>query len=382
MARVIKAGQGGQKPARPATRMIVDAGDKKIIDRALYQAKQDAEHILMRAEHERQAIIADGKKQSARTREEAMVRGASEAFAAAAAEALAAFRARADRYGEAADDIRALALEVVRKVLGNEPDLGPKDVERILQRGMTQLRARRRLRLQVANGRLGQLHTERPNLMKALQNEPDLVIEDVDDVSEGFARVVTEIGGALCAEETALDALSVSVNVHEQPRSQRASTGETNVNTAPKGLQALQRPSTDESLPDAAVVEDEIPDDGDDTMNMAASSERTRPRRAYTRGDDVEEIEAEEDSIGDEPTSTRRAGRGAGERVQISPGTRAATRVVPIDARKDARALPAGDSDETLRHAPMIVDEDASSEEDEDLDLFTDDAVKTPRKKR
>src|SRR5688572_8704226 len=225
MARVIKGGggAGGQKPPRPPTRVVVDAGSKKVIGRDVFQAKQDAEHILKRAEQERQQLIADGKKMAARAKEEAAARGASEAFAAAAAEALTAFRKRAERYGEASDDVRVLAMEVVKKVLGNEPDLGPTQVERILSKGMAQLRTRRRLRLQVSHKRLGELASERPNLMKALQSEPDLVVEGVDDVSTGFARVVTEIGGALCAEETALDALSMAVNVREQPRSGRES---------------------------------------------------------------------------------------------------------------------------------------------------------------
>ena len=179
MARVIKGGGGvgGQKPPRPPTRVYVDPGLKKVIGRDVFQAKQDAEHILKRAEQERQQIIADGKKMAARAKEEAAARGASEAFAYAAAEALTAFRKRAERYGEASDDVRVLALEVVKKVLGNEPDLGPTQVERILSKGMAQLRARRRLRLQVSHKRLGELASERPNLMKALQSEPDLVVE-------------------------------------------------------------------------------------------------------------------------------------------------------------------------------------------------------------
>ena len=163
-------------------------------------------------------MLVEGKKRAAQAHEEAMTQGASEAFAAAAAEALAAFRRRAERYAEAAEDIRALALEVVKKIIGTDPDLGPKDVDAILSRGLAQLRARRRLRLQVGEARLAALAHERPNLMKALVSEPDLLIEAAEDVGVGFARVVTEIGGALCAELTALDELARSVNVKETPR--------------------------------------------------------------------------------------------------------------------------------------------------------------------
>ena len=376
MARVIKAGASGQKPQRPPTRVIVDAGARKFIGRELFQAKQDAEHILMRAEQERSVIIAEGKKQAAQVREESMTQGASEAFSTAAAEALAAFRKRAQRYGDAADDIRALALEVVKKVLGNEPDLGQKDVDRIMQKGMAQLRARRRLRLQVSNKRLGELASERPNLMKALQSEPDLIVEAVDDVGDGFARVVTEVGGALCAEQTALDALSEAVNVREQPRQQRASAGVTNAGTAPSGVGALfggsRKSSTAESIPDAAI--EELDDDAaDDTINFSARPSRTAndAARAKTgRTDDVEVIEAEEDSVGDERTSSRNA-RMTGPAPVAAP-RRAATRVVALDVKPGSP-----DSDATTRHAPLVADDD-----DEDLELFTDDAIKSPRKRR
>lgn len=366
MARVIKAG-AGQKAARPATRVHVDAGPKRVIARDVYQAKQDAEHILMRAEQERQALIVDGKKQAARAREEAMARGASEAFAAAASEALTAFRKRAERYAEASDDVRVLALEVVKKVLGAEADLSPTVVDKLLQRGMAQLRARRRLRLQVSHKRLGELASERPNLMKALQSEPDLVVEGVDDVSTGFARVVTEIGGALCAEDTALDALSMAVNVREQPRERagRAATGgNTAVGDGPSGLEQLRRKhSTDESIPDAAVeeVDDEHDehdeeDEVDDTINLPASI-----ARAVAAGsDDVEEISAEEDH----------------DATHARPRAPALLRKPAIGTQRPAtRAVPMPPEDDAATRRTAVIERG----KDEDLDLFTDDA---PRKRR
>jgi len=132
VARVIKAGVGTARPARPATRVLAQADVKKVIEKELFLAKQEAEELLKRADVERREILTLGKRQAALAHEEAMTRGASEAFARAAEEALVAFRKRADRYAEAADDIRTLAVEIAKKLLGNDPDLGAKDVERIL----------------------------------------------------------------------------------------------------------------------------------------------------------------------------------------------------------------------------------------------------------
>jgi flagellar biosynthesis/type III secretory pathway protein FliH len=357
VARVIKGGGGGAgaKAPRPPTRVVMPGDKKKVIGRELFQAKLDAEQILQRAEEARHARLAEGRKQAAQAREEAMTQGASEAFAAAAAEALAAFRKRADRYAEAAEDIRALALEVARKVLGSTPDLGPKDVDAILRRGLAHLRARRKLRVQVSDERLHQLASERPNLMKALEAEPDLLVEATDDVGEGFARVVTEVGGALCAEATALDALAQAVNVLEQPRIGRQHTGRTHVGTRPtdSSLEQMRRMPVDD-LPNAAFEED---DGGgaEETINLATSKKKPprydpsseEPDPALS--DDIEEIIAEEDESKTMP-------RGA--RVPPPAGVRPSTRVVPIASTSASEG-----------------------DDDGDLELFTDEKV-PPKKRR
>ena len=162
MARVIKAGAAGagQKP-RPATRVHVDAGPKKVIERAVYQAKQDAEHILMRAEQERHALIADGKKQAAHAKEgrcradrPRRSRRPRARRSPRSASARSAMRRRATTCASSRS-------RSIRKILGGDSDLGPAQVDKILQRGIAQLRARRRLRLQVSHKRLGELGSER-----------------------------------------------------------------------------------------------------------------------------------------------------------------------------------------------------------------------------
>jgi hypothetical protein len=198
-----------------------------------------------------------------------MTRGASASFARAAEEALEAFRKRAERYDEASDDIRLLAIEMVRKILGTEPDIAGKDIERILERGLSQLRARRRVRVQLPTGRRNELRDERPNLMKAVAAQPDLVLEDADDVRLGFARVVTEVGGALCAEESVLDAVARAVNVRETPRPRGASAGSDATHAVPvrTDIRAAYRPST-AATGDASSLGDD--DDSDEALGARA----------------------------------------------------------------------------------------------------------------
>jgi flagellar biosynthesis/type III secretory pathway protein FliH len=310
MARVIKAGDGApQRQARPATRVLAGGETKKIIEKEMIAAREQAQALLQDAEVERKEIVAEGKRDAALAHEVAMARGASEAFAEAAAQALVAFRARAQRYDDAADDIRLLALELVKKITGGEPDLARSDVDRTVKKGLSALRAKRRLRVQVASGRRHELAFERSNLLKAVDGQPDLLIEEVADVPEGFARVVTEIGGALCAEEAALMALADAVGVREQKRDRSLSStqgpslgasppttspsmrgsrsmGPTTdpalpVPSLPASLRSPMRANTSmhrldamddemEALPDAAVisVEDDAQDDDDDATHV------------------------------------------------------------------------------------------------------------------
>jgi flagellar biosynthesis/type III secretory pathway protein FliH len=294
MARVIKAGAGqaGARPARPATRVLAQADVKKVIDKELFLAKQEAEELLKRAEDERRQILAEGRLLAARTREEAMTRGASQAFATAAEEALSAFRARADRYDEAADDIRILAIEIATRVLGTTPDLARPEIERILTKGLEQLRARRKVRVLVSPDRRAELGFERPNLMKAVDAQPDVLVEESADVGPGFARVVTEVGGALCAEDSAMEALAQAVNVKEAPRARggSGSAGATHVGVAPVRRGTAHTADLDDSASASSSFADA--DDDDDDPDRSVRIERPG----------VDELSSViDDAIGDEP---------------------------------------------------------------------------------
>lgn len=218
MARVIKASGGkADSPRRPAARLGAPPAHKRqIIEKEVYKAQVRAQEIRKEAEVERERILVEGKRHAAQLREEAQSEGAAEAFAQAAAEALTAFRHRAARYADAADDIQLLALEVVRKILGHSPKLSERAVLAIIEQGMNRLRARRKLRVQLPESRLMALNRERPALVAAIHKEPDILLETVTDVSAGFCRVVTEVGGALCSEQAALDTLAESLNVDEK----------------------------------------------------------------------------------------------------------------------------------------------------------------------
>ncbi len=407
MARVIKAGAGGgqtARPARPATRVLAQADVKKVIEKELFAAKQEAEELLRRAEEERREILNEGKRLAAQAREEAMARGASQAFAAAAEEALSAFRARAERYDEAADDIRILATEIATKLLGQAPDLGAGDIERILHAGLAKLRARRKVRVLVPVGRRDQLAVERPNLMKAVEAQPDVLVEEAADVGVGFARVVTEVGGALCAEDSAMEALAQAVNVREAPRPRGASGGVTNVThvgQAPTGnnytdagdddddddrSEVIARPGSVDDI--SSIAADDIDDDIDASVPDVSVSDLSVPNlddlpdAAIDGDDDDDDDDDDTDRTRALPAPLPRVGtqRPAVRPLPVSaPAASAAmatsslTPRVGQNPRAATRVLPVKER-EVLREQAKAgaARGDLGVDEDDDLDLFTD----------
>jgi len=259
MARVIKGAGSPVRAPMPA------ADGKRVIEKDIFRAQQEAAEIVARAEKEKERILADGRQRAARAREEAQTEGAAEAFAKAAEEALLAFRHRAERYEEAASDVRVLAGEVVRKILGGASKIGDAQVDEIIGRGMARLRARRKLRVQVSEERKAALERERPLLMARLRDEPDLVIEATDDVSKGFARVVTEIGGALCQEQAALDQLAAAVGVVEKA-------------VAPRPKSALHA-LPDESTMNPVEHRETFEDDDDEATNFLSNERQALAQR-------------------------------------------------------------------------------------------------------
>jgi flagellar biosynthesis/type III secretory pathway protein FliH len=380
--------------------VLAQADVKKVIDKELFLAKQEAEELLKRAEDERRQILAEGRLLAARAREEAMTRGASQAFATAAEEALSAFRARADRYDEAADDIRILAIEIATRVLGTTPDLARPEIERILTKGLEQLRARRKVRVLVSPDRRAELAFERPNLMKAVDAQPDVLVEESADVGPGFARVVTEVGGALCAEDSAMEALAQTVNVKEAPRARGGfgCAGATHVGVAPvrpgtahtadlddSGSDdddddnddpdrsvRIERPGLDElsSVLDDAIAHEPLPsvpdlddlpdaiieDEEDDDATRALPAPLPRPTR---QGMSSPPPSAPLPSSLAGPTAKRPAVIKAGGGSAAAGGRRpvAATRVLALDAQEQLR-------DQT--RGPR------GAGDDDDLELFTD----------
>jgi hypothetical protein len=292
------------------------------------------------------------------------------------------------------------------------PDLAGGDIERILKRGLELLRARRKVRVLVPPGRRAALALERPHLMKAVDAQPDVLVEEANDVGHGFARVVTEVGGALCAEDSAMEALAQAVNVKEAPRARHegGGSGATHVGPSPLRRGGMAAPTAD--------LEGDL-DHGDD-------DDEARAFRASLEGDDdpdrseivarpdldelssladveslpsIPDLDALPDAVIDEdmdededrtralPARVPRPGQPRATPAPVEPpssgpaakrpaiikgggatptagrrGPAAATRVLALDAQAELR-------DQAKRGERRV---DLGADDDDDLDLYTD----------
>ena len=337
MARVIKGDSQGFERRRGVPRLKRAPG-KKVIEKEVYSAQEKAREILKEAELEKANILKQGAQDAAQIREEMQAQGAEEAFSEAAQEALSAFHRRWGRYEEASEDIRILALEVSRKILGMQPRIDEAVFEEIIQKGMAELRARRTLRIQLPESRHRVLSRERPKLWAQLEEKADLVLESVPDVREGFARIMTEIGGALCSEQTALDQLADSIGVSEEA-------------VAPSPLSRMQTENlSGPKVNPYATSETEKETQEFPLMEGAASNIRTdvNPEKLADTGsfDSIEGATADHSEEGE-------AGHGASHRSGTRPR-------VPSDISH---------FEATDQIEPLV------NEEDSELDLFADENV-------
>ena len=382
MARVIKA--GGDAPradkARSSRRSSARVGQsgRPVIEKVVFRAQQEAADKRVAAEEKRDRILAEGRQKAHQAREEAQVGGAAEAFAEAAKEAILAFRHRAERYGEAASDIEILALEVVKKVLGQTPALSNEQVQEVLHAGLTRLRARRRLRIQIPESRLEELKTERSVLISALEKEPDLLLEAQLDVNPGFARVFTEAGAALCAESDALDLLAEALEVDENA----AATATPQPETAEVSVTSDAGPNT-VSAPAETAISSDRPQKSK-VRKSDSSARPLAPRQGRRAAKPLPPSQRPEKSARSAPA------KNGNVRVRPLPATTASPneRVRRLSSspspEMQARARPlqtppgSGGTEKTgdWQQEPKDVSfHDEDSYADSDLDLFADDAL-------
>jgi hypothetical protein len=209
MARIIKgqktlAGSNWSPPPQEAVRY---AEGGRIIDKEFYRANLLARDILKDGEHARRTTLEAARKIVTQTKEEASADRAAEAFNEASRKAIEIFSERIDYLSRASTETRALANEIVHKILGSALRLDPDRQNRILDAALRRLRGKRKLLLQCNALTLEKLQQSAPKLLQRLEHEPDIELQEKSDIGAGYFRIVTDAGSALCHQSAAIAAL-------------------------------------------------------------------------------------------------------------------------------------------------------------------------------
>lgn len=193
MTQIIKA---KEKPTpRPPQSPILKA--------AVYEELQSIKTLKAQTEAEHKKIITEAKKEAHAAREQALIEGANQAFAEAAEQAVFIFSERIQTCMALKGQLQELCNEISQKILGGKLTLPPAEQDKILEAALFKIRARHKLKIQMAN-------TTPLEKMKSL---PDFEVEAAHDLPSGFLRIITEAGSALWEEQLAVpQILSVYLN--------------------------------------------------------------------------------------------------------------------------------------------------------------------------
>ncbi|MBL4817703.1 MAG: hypothetical protein JKY15_00540 [Deltaproteobacteria bacterium] len=188
MVKIIKG--SGEKPEAPKKSSVILKG-------SVYEEQQQIKALEAETEAQRRQIISDAKVQASHAQEEALVQGANQAFAEASEQAVQIFQDRAQYCSELKEPMKRLAQEIAKKILGASSALPDQQQDELVNQGIQKMRIRRKLKIQLAD----------PSQLEALTKLPDFEIEADNEVTQGFVRIVTEVGSSLWDENQAVPKL-------------------------------------------------------------------------------------------------------------------------------------------------------------------------------
>lgn len=213
MGRIIKGTKdGGVAPVRPSlVEPAKPAEGGRVIEKDVYRAQLSARDILKEGEQTRRKRLEEARKMTEQVKEEAMATGAVEGFSGAAQKAIEIYAERSKALSQVEGDIRSLADGIVQKILGSPLHLDAARQDQIVQGGLHRLRLKRRLTLQCSLGRIAEIEAEDAALIRSVEQVPDIDLIETENVRQGYLRIVTDAGNALCKESVALAALKTSL---------------------------------------------------------------------------------------------------------------------------------------------------------------------------
>ena len=212
MPKVIKRGV----PVAPSTQSPNSirpspVGRKRIIEREVVGATQEAEEIRRRAEYEAQHIVDEARQQAAETRQHGFEEGKQEALAQYTQQITEAL-ARVRRMEEELEPLYVgLVRDCCEKILGQELQQNPQAIIGVVRGALSHARQQREILVRINPADTEALQNNRNRLLEMLARAQSIEIREDASISRGGCVVNTELGTIEANLERQLDALAMAL---------------------------------------------------------------------------------------------------------------------------------------------------------------------------
>lgn len=211
MPKVIKRGAAPIPSSRPPP-----GPRKRIIEREVVGATQEAAEIRTQAEDEAQRIVEEAQEQAYETRQHGFEEGKQEALAqytAQIAQALLQVQKMAD---ELEPTYVGLIRSLVEEVLNAELKVNPEAIVGVVRKALVDARQQREIIVRVHPADAEALERNKNRMLEILARANSVEVRADASVSRGGCMVVTELGSIDASLERQLEALAHAVQTEYQ----------------------------------------------------------------------------------------------------------------------------------------------------------------------
>lgn len=198
MTKVIKRSDV-EFPASPALEdPLKSLGRKGVIDKDVYDAKEEAQRILQRARDEAAAIVAQARQEGERLQAQAREEGYAAGKDQAASEVSALLARQTQQFqallASVEPQVVGLTMSIVKKVFGEAVALDPQLVVKVTQNALRTVRQRREITIRAHPEDVAALRQHRRQLLDVLLRTNDYALEEDPAIMRGGVIIETEAG--------------------------------------------------------------------------------------------------------------------------------------------------------------------------------------------
>jgi type III secretion protein L len=199
MGKVIKKGNAEVGDISPDTGFADVVHRPPVIDRAVFDAKHEAQQIKERALAEAQKIRDQVQQEAEQIKKQAYEKGYAQGHETGAqelAQVIAKISVRAQQMeDQAIPQLKELALKIARKILGRELEFAPEAVVDIVKQALSEkARQRREIYLRVNPADLHFIREHKAELLEVLSRAKEIGIREDPAVAQHGVVIETDAG--------------------------------------------------------------------------------------------------------------------------------------------------------------------------------------------